>query len=91
MPSPSTSLTQLIKKCAIEAFNASKPCDYRTGTIIKTDPLTVQISQNVVIPKDFLLLTRRIANTGLEVNDKVLMIRKAGGQQYVIIDEVVSA
>ncbi|SES68433.1 DUF2577 domain-containing protein [[Clostridium] polysaccharolyticum] len=82
-------LTQLIKKCAMEAFRASKPSDYIVGKVVSLLPLKVQVSQQITLDEDFLLVTNT-ANNIICTGDKVLMIRKAGGKQYVIVDKVVS-
>lgn len=86
---PSTNMVQLIKKCAMDAFNASKPCNYVIGKVISTSPVKVQISQNVILPANFLLITKTASDYPLITGDKVLMLRKAGGQQYIILDKVV--
>lgn len=87
---PNSNLVQLIKKIALEAINASKPCDYSIGVIIKTEPLTVKISNNITIDEDFLHLTQTVSQTPLQNGDKILMIRKSGGNEYTVIDKVVS-
>lgn len=98
-----SNIVQLIKQIAVEAVNASKPCDYRTGTVISINPLKIKISQTLTLDEDFLDLSRNVTNfetkingqittveNELKVEEKVLMIRKSGGQKYAVIDRVVS-
>lgn len=85
-----SNLVQLIKQIAIEAVNASKPCDYVTGTVTEENPLKIKISQSITIDEDFLCLTQIVTEDSLKQGEKVLMFRKAGGQEYVVIDRVVS-
>lgn len=106
-----TSLTQAIKRAAMEAIAASRPCDYRTGTVISTDPLQVKLSQTMILDGDFLDIARNVTDyvteietdygtpeaavrycqvrNGLKNGEKVLLIRKPGGQRYMVIDRVV--
>lgn len=86
----SSNLVQLIKKIAIEAINTEKPCDYRIGVVTCINPLEVNISQNMTLDEDFLRFTNTIMEQQLENGDKVLMIRKHGGNEYVVLDKVVS-
>lgn len=103
---PSTNFVQLIKKCAMEAYDASKPTDYLTGNVISTSPLKIQISQNMVLSEAFLEKTRNVTkydmkikigeseqictvHNQLKVGDKIVLIKKKGGQKYLIVDRVV--
>lgn len=90
---PNSNLVQLIKRIAVEAIDARKPCDYVVGKVTRISPLRIRMAQNMVLNSDFLLLTKSVAddggNSGLKKGDMVLMFRKQGGQQYVVIDKVV--
>lgn len=98
-----SNIVQLIKQIAVEAVKAAKPCDYTIGTVINTSPLKIKISQTLTLDEDFLDLSRNVTNfetkingqittveNELKVGEKVLMIRKSGGQKYAVIDRVVS-
>lgn len=98
-----SNIVQLIKQIAVEAVEAAKPCDYRTGVVTHTNPLEIKISQTLTLDEDFLDLSRNVTNfetkingqittveNELKVGEKVLMIRKSGGQKYAVIDRVVS-
>lgn len=63
----SSNLVQLIKRIAMEAVQASKPCDYKIGTVIKTEPLTVKVSDNISLDEDFLLMSRNVTDYELEM------------------------
>ncbi len=93
-----------VKQAAIEAVRSQKPCDYLTGTVIKEKPLTVRISDSdgLEIEEAFLDLTRNVTDfkvkidgqemtvhNALKKGDKVLMIRRSGGQEFMIMDRVV--
>lgn len=118
-----SSLIQLIKRAAVEAVEADKPCDYRIGTVISASPLKIKVSQTLEIEENFLDLSRNVTDFKIKISmnaqnvyhtthsnpsttwideqeitvhnalkkgDKVLMLRKAGGQKYAVIDRVVS-
>lgn len=82
-----TSLTQLIKKCAIEAFKASKPSDVMIGKIKTVSPLTISIGQQLVVDEDFLIVCDT-ARTKLAKNKSVALVRQSGGQRFLIIDTI---
>lgn len=103
----SSNFTQLIKRIAMDAVRASKPCDYEIGTVTRTSPLVIKKSNEIEIDEDFLHLAESVTdheieleinnitqkykvNNALKVGEKVLMIRKNGGQEFMIVDRVVS-
>ena len=98
-----SNLVQLIKQIALEAVEAAKPSDYRIGTVTSINPLKIKVSQSIELEEDFLHLTRNVTDfqityneqkitvhNALKKGEKVLMLRKAGGQEYTVIDRVVS-
>lgn len=82
---PNENLVQLIKRIAVSAVEASKPCNTFVGKVQSVSPLTVSVGQKMVVDSDFLSLTAT-AKERMEEGAKVLMIRQAGGQKYTIID-----
>ncbi len=103
---PDMGWVQLIKRAAMEAVNASKPCSYCTGIVTAENPLEIKISQSVTIDADFIDIPERMTdyNTRIEIDgithecvvknslktgDRVLLLRKAGGQRFAVIDRVV--
>ncbi|WP_455715446.1 DUF2577 domain-containing protein [Anaerosporobacter sp.] len=81
-------LTQLIKKAAIEAVQASKPSDLIFGKIVSTNPLEVSVDQKLTLSDEFVFTTYAYSQI-IQVNDNVVMLRAQGGQKYLIIDKVV--
>ncbi len=103
---PDMGWVQLIKRAAMEAVNASKPCSYCTGIVTAENPLEIKISQSVTIDADFIDIPERMTDYNtriviggithecvvkncLKTGDRVLLLRKAGGQRFAIIDRVV--
>lgn len=84
-----TNLAQTIKKAAMDAVRASKPCDIVTGTITSTSPLKIKISQRVTLGSDFFDVTETFDKQTHKTGDKVVLIQGAGAQRYLVIDKVV--
>lgn len=82
--------TQLIKQIAEEARKASKPCDFTYGQVISVNPLKISLNQQMILTSEFLVITQTANNANLVIGDEVLLIKKEGGQDYALIDKVVS-
>lgn len=82
-------INQLIKKIAMDAYHAGKPCDIITGIVTETKPLRIKISGKAILDDDFLEITQTASEAGLEKGDKAALIRVGGGQKYFVIDKVV--
>ncbi len=82
---PNENLVQLIKKIALDAFTASKPCNVILGRVQKLSPINISVSQKIILDEDFLDITST-AKKNMKEGSRVLMIRQAGGQRYVVID-----
>ena len=103
---PDMGWVQLMKRAAMEAVNASKPCTYCTGVVAAENPLEIKISQAITVDEDFLDIPENmpdynarieidgithecVIKNSLKAGDEVLLLRKAGGQRYAVIDRVV--
>ncbi len=82
-------INQLIKKIAMDAYRAGKPCDIITGIVVEAKPLRIKISAKAILDEDFLAITQTASEAGLEKGDKAALIRAGGGQKYLVIDKVV--
>lgn len=99
----------LVKKAAVRAIKAEKPCDCIVGTVTSTKPLKIKLSEadGVELGSDFFHLARNVTDhtvtvsfsgteqkmkihNALKKGDKVLMIRKWGGQDFIVIDRMVN-
>ena len=81
-------ILQLIKRAAIEAVIASKPCDTYIGKIKNLSPLEIAVGQKIVLDSEFLNVTE-VAQRHMKKESKVLLIRQSGGQKYTVIDTIV--
>ncbi|RJX40054.1 DUF2577 domain-containing protein [Paenibacillus pinisoli] len=95
-------LLTMIKQAAKGAVDASNPTAVLFAEVTNINPLKVNVDQRFTLPADFLVvpesLTRLeirlgepiVIRRGLELGDKVLLLRVQGGQQYIILDRMVS-
>lgn len=84
-----SNLNQLIKKLAIEAVRASKPCDIVMGTVADAAPLKIKISSKVTLDSDFFVLTKTAEEREMKKGDEIVLLRANGGQRYLVLDKVV--
>ena len=81
------SLTGLIQHIVQQVIQASKLCDVCYGTVKKTNPLQIELEQTMLdLPSECLIQTTAVKGQ-LSKDDKVVMIRAAGGQQFVILSK----
>lgn len=114
-------MIRAVKRAAIDAVNAQKPCNVFYGIVSKTDPLEIVVEQKMTLTAAQLVLSRNVTNHEIEVEftteewfteseskhnhkikgkkkltlnnelksgEKVLLLRCAGGQSFVVIDRV---
>lgn len=83
-------LAQVIKKAAVDAVKASYPVEVVYGSVVTADPLTVKISQQLTVEKNFLNLSdgirTSIASGKITPGDKIILIKHQGGQRFTAID-----
>lgn len=73
-------LLDVIKQAAVEAWEAEQPVQLRFGKVESVDPLAIKISDSITLTKEFVIMTGTVA-----VGDMVSVIRKQGGQQYLVL------
>ncbi|HEX3077781.1 MAG TPA: DUF2577 domain-containing protein [Lachnospiraceae bacterium] len=81
-------MAQLIKKAAMEAVVASKPCDILIGRVVSVNPIAINIDQKLTLTIPFLIIGASVKET-LTNGDNVIMVRAQGGQKYYVMDKVV--
>ena len=64
----SDALTDLIKEIAVKAINANKPTSMYYGTVISTSPLKVQISSNLILTEEFLIVPMSLTDYTVQVS-----------------------
>ena len=62
-----SNIIQSIKRAALEAVKASRPCDYYIGTVVGVNPLEIKISQSMVISEEFLVIARSVTDYRADV------------------------
>ena len=118
----------VVKKAALEAFEASQPSDFCFGKVTSAKPLKISVEQKMTLGAAQLILTRNVTDfktkvtvdwltetksggsgessfashahsisgkkeitihNALQVGDEVILLKKKGGQKYLVLDRVV--
>lgn len=114
-------MIRAVKRAAIEAVNAQKPCNVFYGVVTKAAPLEILVEQKMTLTAAQLVLSRNVTKHTIEVEftpedwltelesahkhgikgkkkltlhnelkagEKVILLRCAGGQSFVVIDRL---
>ena len=81
------SLIQLIKRIAVDAVEASKPCNAIIAKVTAESPLKILVGQKLILDDDFLIVCAG-AKEKLKKGASVLLIRQEGGEQYIVVDTI---
>ncbi len=76
-----------MKQIAENVFEARRPADWCYGKVISLDPFQVQIDQKLPLKKEFLAVRTGMSASSFKVGDKLILLRKQGGQEYLILDK----
>lgn len=82
-----STLIVTIKKIVRQTVAQSKPADIIYGEVLSKSPLEVQISSKLTLDDDALHVC---ASAVFSAGDTVALIRAPGGQDFLLIDKVVS-
>lgn len=63
----STGLVEVIKQAAINANDNAQLCDLRYGTVVSTNPLSVQVTNLFTIPQSLLVVPEHLTDHSVEV------------------------
>lgn len=77
----------VMKQIAENVFEARRPADWCYGKVISLDPFQVQIDQKLPLKKEFLAVRTGMSASSFKVGDRLILLRKQGGQEYLILDK----
>ena len=80
-------LFNAMKQIAENVFEARRPADRCYGKVISLDPFQVQIDQKLPLKKEFLAVRTGVSASSFKVGDRLILLRKQGGQEYLILDK----
>lgn len=63
-----SSLSELIKRAAIGAYDSSAPAAVLFGTVTSVNPLEITVEQKLKLTKEFLVLTKNVKDYTVEVS-----------------------
>lgn len=76
----SSGIIEIIKRVALNAYEATKPVSLLFGEVISTDPVKIQVGELLTLTKEFLVINGTVSK-----GDNVTLIRCQGGQKYVVL------
>lgn len=76
----SSGIIDIIKKVALNAYEASTPVQLLFGKVISTDPVKIQVGELLTLTREFLVINGEVFE-----GDNVTLIRCQGGQKYVVL------
>jgi hypothetical protein len=92
------SLIDTIKRIVNDQVHAMQPAAVMYGVVTKENPLEVNVDQRLPLTADFLILPEHMTaysvtvgvqtieiRRGLELGDRVILLRSAGGRDYVVL------
>lgn len=78
---------KILKKVSVDAVSSTKPCTWCYGNVKSVNPLKVSLNEKLEIDDDFIEFgSRRKEN--LEIDDKLILLQKAGGQLFLCLDVI---
>ena len=80
-------LFNAMKQIAKDIFDTLQPADWCYGKVISLDPFQVQIDQKLPLKKEFLAVRTGMSVSSFKVGDKLILLKKQGGQKYLIFDK----
>lgn len=97
-------LADAIKKCSLEAYEATIPCDVLFGTVTDTEPYSVKVGE-MLLGEDVLTVAEHllykeeeitfgvyervvVINEGIQVGDTVIILRQSSGGNYVAVGKI---
>lgn len=79
---------QIVKQAAVEAYEARKPCNVMFAKVESVSPVYIKLEGQLIIPDELLVFTGD-TKQNLKENDRLAVIRKQGGQKYLVIGVIV--
>ena len=76
----SSGIIDIIKRVALNAFEASNPVKLVFGKVVSTNPVKIQVGELLTLTQEFLVINGTVFE-----GDDVTLIRCQGGQKYVVL------
>lgn len=81
-----SNIVQLMKRAAIEAVDASKPCIIKLGRVKSVSPLKISLGQKITVDESFLYVTKTARDIIKKTETRVVLLRQQGGGKYLVLD-----
>ncbi len=83
----SDDLYNIIKNIVSNVINSKHLCDWCYGYVKDTNPFTVYLNEKIIIDKDYIEFGNK-KTENININDKLILLRKAGGQRFLLFDVI---
>ena len=80
-------LMESMRQIAANERQAALPTTICFGKVIALSPFRVQIDQKLPLKKEFLAVRTGVSASSFKVGDRLILLRKQGGQEYLILDK----
>lgn len=97
-------IAEAVKKCAMDAMEASIPCDVLFGEVTCAEPVKIKVG-DIVLPDELVLISENlryksqkitfsvyerevVINEGIKNGDTLILIRQCGGERYIALGKV---
>lgn len=64
----STGIIPIIKQAALEATEAVQYCDLRFGTVVTAAPISISITNSIILPSSMLVIPEHLTDREIEVS-----------------------
>lgn len=83
-------MIDIIKEVVKNSMNYASLPDVVFGTVVGINPLKVRLDNmaKIDISEPFLIITQRLKNTSWSANERLVLIKALGGQNYIILDKL---
>ncbi len=82
------SLLETIKLASSAAEGAGCPTDFLFGEVSAPKPLAVRVDDRFTLTAAFLAVPEHVRESGLQKGDKLALLRKRGGELYLVLGKV---
>lgn len=80
-------LLKIIKKAAVEAVDASKPCGVYFGKVVSVSPLKISVEQKLTLGREQLILCRGVTDYETYITVSWETEKESGGSGYAAFAE----
>lgn len=70
-----TGLLDIIKRTTLNVMSNEQLCDLRYGTVVKTDPLQIRVTNVLILPSSVLVVPEHLTDHTVSITDELLVTK----------------